>query len=423
MKRLYLRIYLAVIASIVLSVFLAGIAWKMFGDREDFFERHEFFVEAAKAMLPPASAPRAEQQRALRRWRRLSGIDLVLLDRDGQVIAGAGRVELGPARGGRFRRMRDSWQRRSVALGDGRILIGQHNRARRWFHGPQGLLIILGLIGFAVMIAAWPLVRRLTRNLEQLEAGVAAFGAGDLARRVSVKGRDEVARLAETFNQSAERIEHLVTSNKTMLVNASHELRSPLARLRMAIEAIDERAPDALREEINRNVRELDQLVEEILTASRLDVNGAPASEFTDVDLVALAAEECVRADAELDMKGDVTLVRGDEKLLRRLLRNLLENAARYGGGTKADVSIAVLPTGKVTLSVCDRGPGVPPGDRERIFEPFYRRAGASEASGGVGIGLALVRQIAEAHGGTVRCEEREGGGACFLVELSERAS
>lgn len=419
MKRLYLRIYLAVIASIILSVLLAGIAWRVFGDRESFFDRQEFFAEAASAMLPPATAPPAEQRKALEKWSELAGVSLVLLDRDRRRIAGAGHVDIGPAQDGRFHPPHDTWRRRSVVLRDGRMLIGHNGRDPRGPpRGPVGLLFILGLIAVAVAIAAWPVVRRITRNLETLETGVAAFGSGDLTRRVHVKGRDEVARLAATFNVTAERIEQLVTANKTMLANASHELRSPLARLRMAVEALGERAPEALRSEINQNVRELDQLVEEVLTASRMDVNGIDASGFQQVDLVALAAEECARAGADLDVRGDMPAVRGDERLLRRVLRNLLENAARYGGGTQADVTLCKISGSRVELRVCDRGPGVPDADRERIFEPFFRRGGASEATGGVGLGLALVRQIVEAHGGAVTCEGRDGGGACFVVEV-----
>jgi signal transduction histidine kinase len=108
--------------------------------------------------------------------------------------------------------------------------------------------------------------------------------------------------------------------------------------------------------------------------------------------------------------------VRGEERLLRRAVRNLLENARRYGGdGVEARLDAA---DGAVRLIVCDRGPGVPEAYRERIFEPFFRLPGHAEREGGVGLGLALVRQIAERHGGEVRCAPREGGGSCFTLTL-----
>jgi signal transduction histidine kinase len=109
--------------------------------------------------------------------------------------------------------------------------------------------------------------------------------------------------------------------------------------------------------------------------------------------------------------------VNGDARLLRRLVRNLLENARRYGGGTPIEISVAV-DHDTVTLRVCDRGPGVAAAERERIFEPFYRIRGTAESGNGVGLGLALVRQIARRHGGDARCEAREGGGSVFVVTL-----
>ena len=129
--------------------------------------------------------------------------------------------------------------------------------------------------------------------------------------------------------------------------------------------------------------------------------------------------EECARVNASLEL-GDQTqslVVPGVPKLLRRMLRNLLENARRYGA---ANIEVQLEPSGAqgVVLRVCDRGPGVPAALRERIFEPFYRLPGASEREGGVGLGLSLVRSIVQRHGGQVNCEDRPGGGACFVVKL-----
>ena len=109
--------------------------------------------------------------------------------------------------------------------------------------------------------------------------------------------------------------------------------------------------------------------------------------------------------------------VQGDERLLRRALRNLLENARRYGGA-EIEATVARRAGGAAEVRVADRGPGVPPAYRERIFEAFFRLPGHAEREGGVGLGLSLVRQIAERHGGRVRCEAREGGGSCFVLEL-----
>ncbi|MEW6706645.1 MAG: HAMP domain-containing sensor histidine kinase, partial [Pseudomonadota bacterium] len=286
------------------------------------------------------------------------------------------------------------------------------------FVGGLGLAAALVLLFVAVAVGAYPVVRRLTRRLEALQRGVEAFGAGALHQRVDESGRDEVAAVAGSFNRAAERIEQLLRSHQTLLANASHELRSPLARLKMAVAMIEGAGPEQrarLRREIHTNIAELDALVEEVLLASRLDAQ--PGLERRDpVDLVGLAAEEGARVGASLDASAQVPPVRGDERLLRRAVRNLLENARRYGG---EEVSVALaVPAGAVELRVCDRGPGVPEAMRERIFEPFFRLPGHAEQAGGVGLGLSLVKQIAERHGGSVRCEVRAGGGSCFVLRL-----
>jgi signal transduction histidine kinase len=211
-------------------------------------------------------------------------------------------------------------------------------------------------------------------------------------------------------------VEQLVNSHKSLLANASHELRSPLTRIRMGLALLGPQTDDRVRGEIERNIEELDQLVGEILLASRLDMAGAEIGTPEAVDLTGLAAEECARVGASLEVAGAALIVQGQPRLLRRVLRNLLENARRYGAG---DVAMEMRVQDQFALvRVCDQGPGVPPDQRERIFEPFYRLPGASEQAGGVGLGLALVKSIVERHGGTVRCEAHEGGGACFEVRL-----
>jgi signal transduction histidine kinase len=238
-----------------------------------------------------------------------------------------------------------------------------------------------------------------------------------------------VAAVASSFNQAAERIEALVRSHQSLLANASHELRSPLARLKMAVLLLEDTPEgaqrDRLKSEIRTNIGELDSLVEEVLLASRLDAQQT-SPVIAPVDLIGIAAEEAARVGAELQATQAALVVPGDERLLRRALRNLLENARRYGVSEGNDEITLVAermpgPGGMVELRVCDRGPGVPEALRERIFEPFFRLPGHAEREGGVGLGLALVKQIAERHRGRVRCEARdprEGGGSCFVLSL-----
>ena len=417
MKRLYLQLYLTVVLSLLAFALVAGYLWRVLVHVAPPPQAAELAGEIAQGALPPPEAPREAQQAALERLSAGGRVQIALYAADGTRIAQVGPPLLGS--GERRHRGEFPWRGRRVwtlELPDGRWIAA---RLPRREHSPPlvplGLVLTLGLLALAVAVGAYPVVRRATRRLERLQASVEALGAGDLAARVTVEGRDEVATLASSFNRSAERIERLVSAHKTLLANASHELRSPLARIRMAVEMLKTDAKPALRAELERDIAELDVLVDEILLASRLDAGPARVVR-EDVDLLALAAEECARVDAALD--GEPVTVRGEPRLVRRLIRNLLENARRYGVGSPIEVRVGRSAHGGAELRVCDRGPGVPEAERERIFEPFYRPAGAREREGGVGLGLALVRQIARRHGGDATCLARDGGGSCFAVLL-----
>ncbi|MDI1286033.1 MAG: HAMP domain-containing sensor histidine kinase, partial [Reyranella sp.] len=244
--------------------------------------------------------------------------------------------------------------------------------------------------------------------------GVERLGGGDLSARVKVEGRDEVAALAASFNRSAQRIEELVTAHRLLLANASHELRTPLARIAVAAALLGDQADPKTRASLKEDVAELDQLIEQVLLASRLEA--VPDLErHESVDLLALAAEEASHYD--LEATGQSVTVSGDRTLLRRLVRNLVENARRYGG--EGPVSVSVTQEGnRAVLDVSDHGPGVPEAERQRIFEPFYRLAGGAETGRGSGLGLALVLDIARRHGGDAVCLAAEGGGSRFRVDL-----
>jgi signal transduction histidine kinase len=437
-KSLYLRIYLTVV--LALALFAVGSAWLF--QREVQVERGRFdeqvnervgaWAELIQRSLPPVDAPREEQAQALREWAQRLRLPIALDDEQGQRIAAS-----------------DSYLRRhaelpgaprgiQVKLDDGRTMWVLRNplggprgnaggaAAQRGMLAPPpwtrgaGLAALLVVLFLAVAAGAYPVVRRLTRRLEGLKQGVQRFGEGALGQRVDAAGRDEVAALASSFNQAAERIELLVNSHKSLLANASHELRSPLARMKMALSLMEDGSTGAaqrerLASELRTNIGELDALVEEVLLASRLD---AQAAVFTPqpVEVIALAAEEAAQVGAELQAVDAHLSVPGDERLLRRALRNLLENAKRYGGG---EITLHAARSGsRIELRVCDRGSGVPEALRERIFEPFFRLPGHAEREGGVGLGLALVKQIALRHGGTVRCEANAGGGSCFVLTL-----
>lgn len=178
-------------------------------------------------------------------------------------------------------------------------------------------------------------------------------------------------------------------------------------------------ASEAQKDQAARDVAELDSLIEEVLEASRLEARG-PSARQEPVDLLALVAEEGARH--EVDVRGEALVTAGDPRLLRRLVRNLLENARRHGGEGLIEARVERAEPSGLRLLVLDRGPGVAESERERIFEPFHRPSGSAESGQGFGLGLALVRQIARAHGGEAQCRPREGGGTVFEVLLTGAA-
>jgi signal transduction histidine kinase len=222
-----------------------------------------------------------------------------------------------------------------------------------------------------------------------------------------------VARLAASFNRAAARIEELVGSHRMLLANASHELRTPLSRIRLGLELFQQTKDPKYRAELTRDIAELDLLLDEILLASRLDAVAA-LDTSEEVDLLALAAEECARYD-ECSLEGAAVKVRGDPRLLRRLVRNLIENAKRYG---KPPVRVGLRREGPwAELDVVDAGAGIPASERERVFTPFHRLGGAL-AGEGTGLGLSLVRQIARLHGGDAVVAPRPDAASCLRVSL-----
>ena len=457
MKSLYLRIYLTLVA--LLLAFAFGATWLF--QRQMEHERVTFDAEANERLLtmavliyhslPPAGAPREQQAASVREWGQRLRRAIALEDAQGQRIGASDQYE----------RREESPGARAVRvpLDDGRTMIllravrplqpmaqagpgsapgggsgSARGEPRHEAPGPfvgmpwvgqrpagEALAIVLVLLFLGVALGAYPVVRRLTRRLEALKNGVVQFGSGDLAHRVDASGKDEVAALAQSFNDAAGRIESLLRSNRNLLANASHELRSPLARLKMAFAMLDESPSSAARErlgrEINTNIAELDALVEEVLLASRLEA-GAQQSTLDAVDLLGLVAEEAARNGAEFEPAPGLASLRvqGEERLLRRAMRNLLENARRYGG---PEVLAELRQIGgQAELRICDRGPGVPAPMRERIFEAFFRLPGHAEQAGGVGLGLSLVKQIAQRHGGSAHCEDRPGGGSIFVFSV-----
>lgn len=409
MRRLYLQVYFTIVASLVLVVITAGLLWHFSTSFPPFGQQFEVAGEIIAELVPPVEASPQAQQEAIERLAERIGTDLALFSRTNELLASAGQPLPAPGRSGRTGgRLRTAGGPAvAIPLPDGRRLVARIPSRQR--PGALMLAAFLGAIALVVALGARPVVRRLTGRLERLQRGVESLGAGDLRARVKVEGRDEVARLAQSFNQAAARIESLVDAHKMLLANASHELRTPLTRIRLGLELAGG-SPER-RAELEKDIAELDQLVDEILLVSRLD-----ATEQLDirenVDLTALAAEECARYD-DCTVEARPVTVPGDPALLRRMIRNLVGNAQLHG---QPPIEVTVdRQDDQAILRVTDHGPVISESARERLFSMFYRIPGRSGPKGS-GLGLALVKQIARRHGGDVVYDAARG--SCFTVTL-----
>ena len=274
------------------------------------------------------------------------------------------------------------------------------------------LLLFLGFMAIAIAVFAYPVVRGLTKRIERLQAGVETLGAGNLSARVDIEGRDEVARLAESFNRAAARIEELIGAHRLLLANASHELRTPLSRLRLGIELYEGKQDPKIKAELQRDIAELDHLIDEILLASRLDVTARAAGERRGRSVG--AGRRGMRALRRLH-------ARRRSRSRSTAIRGCCAGSSATSWKTPASTenrrsgSSCSAPPDEAVLSVIDAGAGLPPSEHEHIFMPFYRLGGDRK---GAGLGLSLVRQIARLHGGEARLAPRADAASCFEVRL-----
>jgi two-component system OmpR family sensor kinase len=416
-RRLYLKLYLTFLGVAALALLSAGIAAHHL--REGGPPPFRYLAPLARAMLREPGQRQADLRLRLRQLGEELGLDVAVWDGSGRSLAEGSRAPFPPPP----RLRRGGWHRGGtfvIPLESGRYL---GVRERTPGHNTGALFLqVLGVVAAVMAAGLYPLSRGITRRLEHLADGARRWGSGELGHRVPVEGKDEVAALAARFNQAAAAIETMVEQQRQMLANASHELRSPLARLRLAFElAAEEADPERRRrlaEKAHEDIVELDALVEDVLLTARAQP-GVPRRPLEDLDLEPVVRAEADRVGAAV--VGGPAPLRGDRAMLRHLVRNLLSNARVHAGGEDVRALIEER-AGGLVLAVEDRGPGVPEAEREKIFAPFYRPAGPrrrpAAAGDGVGLGLALVRQIARYHGGDVRYLPRPGGGSRFEVTL-----
>ncbi|MEV6253092.1 HAMP domain-containing sensor histidine kinase [Nocardia sp. NPDC051911] len=285
----------------------------------------------------------------------------------------------------------------------------------------QAMLIGLPPLLAVVALVTWLVTRRALRPVEAIRRQLAEIMDGDLSRRVPEPGsRDEIGRLASTTNATLAALEESTERQRRFIADAAHELRSPIASLRTQLE-VAQAHPELLEVDglIGDTIR-LEHLAADLLLLARLDAGEQPRSDR--VDLTVLVREELEhrvrdRVAVRIATPKEPVAVTGSRTQLARVLGNLVDNAQRHAANT-VDVAVDHAADERVVLSVTDDGPGVPPADRDRIFQRFVRLDDArSRDEGGAGLGLAIVRDVVERHGGTIHVTDGAPG-ARFVVTL-----
>lgn len=299
---------------------------------------------------------------------------------------------------------------------------------------PSAAALLVGVlvVGLGALLSA----RFVGQPLARLSSAARAFGAGDLRARVESPARDELGEVLVTFNEMADRIQHLVAAEKELLANVAHELRTPLARIRVALEIAAEGDAATAKELIAGiavDLMELETLIDDVLSAARFEAAaGSSGRAGFMLDRAIVSPASIIRDASErfrarhperaltVSQESGVPLVEVDAMLLRRAVDNLLENAHKYSAERAQPIELRLVASGKgAVIEVQDQGVGIAAEDQAKVFSAFFRaERSRSRRSGGVGLGLTLAKRIVEAHGGDIRLESTPDVGTTVRIEL-----
>jgi len=445
MHRLFWKIFLSFWAALIL---FAGATMLTASHYLEQARQEERVVSPRERLLAQAAEAQQIVDRegieGLKAWLRMIDrrelIALLVVDADGNELLGRpvpptfgerpGHGPRGMPRMGRWQqtiRLPDASEYRLVPDFQGVTL-------RRVLARPRVMALPLVIAALVSGLVCFLLARYLTAPLERLRRATDAYANGDLALRVAPalgSRRDEIADLAHSFDRMAQRLQELMDAQRQLLRDVSHELRSPLARLTVALGLARQRAGDATATELDRIEREaerLNELIGQLLSLARLE-SGIAATAGAPVDLAPLLAGVANDADfearavnrrVELAASGPAVIA-GDIRLLHSAFENIVRNAVRYtADGSAVEVALAPDP-GRAgwRVTIRDHGPGVPEPMLARLFEPFVRVDEARDrARGGYGLGLAIAERAIRAHGGAVWASNAAGGGLCVEVRL-----
>jgi len=276
---------------------------------------------------------------------------------------------------------------------------------------PLALLLIMAATIALALITAIVLARRITRPLQNLAEAAKHVGRGGMPEALAEEGAEELAELARTFNNMAQQVQALLANRTTLLAGISHDLRTPLARMRLAVEMLPENAAPKIIARLKNDIEEMNRLIGEFLAFSR----GLEKENMQAIDLIEYIGGVLSKISADgTPVKWQATgaCVRNVGPMaLQRILANLLGNAVRYGEGKEIEV-LCECAEPATLIRILDRGPGIPAAELENVFRPFYRvESSRSSVTGGSGLGLAIARQLAEVNSWIIELLPREGGG------------
>jgi signal transduction histidine kinase len=413
--RLHRRLFGWFGIAILVSFASVAIVMQLFGRGAPSFQRE---TERAQRFIAHTFADAwddaAARRTTARRFATDLDLDLEVRDAHGAVLDREGPACVRPA-------LEVPVTRDGDALGTIRICADRHRA--------HALPLVFALFAAAGVLWGFSgkFARRFLRPIAELARVAEAIGSGSLGARAheGCRAPGEVGVLVRAVNDMAARIEKQLSDQRELLAGVSHEIRTPLARIRLLTELARDGAPtERTLDELDREVVEIDRLVGELLASSRLDFTALSPTRLDARDVAARALDRAGLDAALLRDASDGAEIHADPTLLARALANLLDNARQHGSAVTA-LSVRAE-DGAVAFEVDDRGPGLEPGDEARIFDSFYRRASTpARDRGSLGLGLALVRRIAEAHGGRAYASSKPEGGARvgFSIPLRDEVS
>ncbi|MCW8888269.1 MAG: ATP-binding protein [Gammaproteobacteria bacterium] len=289
---------------------------------------------------------------------------------------------------------------------------------------PPFTILIIMLVGLlATLFTSLILARRLTKPLEQLSSAAKQLGKGGEINQLPVHGPNELVELVQSFNTMSHEIQDLLANRTTLLTGISHDLRTPLTRMELALEMLSDSADPTLLKPLHRDIEQMNRLIGLFLEISQ-EMHEEKRQMINIVPLLTAVVEDHRRSGAEIDLDtGYIPLLMIHPLALQRIVNNLLENAIRYGAGNPIKVvckSQVIDSSNVITIDVMDRGQGIPESELEAVFRPFHRLDKSRNShTEGSGLGLSITRQLAQANGCRVELLPRDGGGTIARISIN----